>query len=958
MSRTTCVRRLWLILPLLLLGLLPGRPASAQDPLRIFVLPFTPQNRALKEQARVLYEAMQSGLLGTGRFLITASSSSDPQVEAAIKECNRESVDQTCWIRIGFSKGAQKMVSGQLRGRGKACYVTLRLVDLETRLEERRVFDAYSCKVEDLLSRVESYAWTLAGMQGTPTPPGPAPGPGGGPGPAPPQATGVLRVVTTPAGAAVYVDAEKKGVAPVTLEGLPAGEHSLLITKEGYVDLAKAVTVQAGRPTLVREKLARQSGTIEITSVPGGAVVMLDGKRQRGVTPLTINGAKVGRHEVRVSLKGHETWVNEIEVHASSTVRVMADLAGRSGTLLVSSTPKGADVFVDGDNQGKTIVSLTLTPGKHTLRVEKDGYRPEIREVTLGPAEKRSLSVTLSRAPTETAGDLSSFEVTVFTSESRAFNAQDQRMFAEFQRMGLKVDRRSYPSNPDSNIKVARGKRALAEQILAVVKRYYPERTFSIKEIFDAGDTDVFVNLGREEGAAAPEAPVAGGDSSLGRYEITVFTPDKRAFNPSDLAMLDEFERMGFRVDRRNYPSNPDSNIKVGSGDGALARRVQAVVLKHYAGDFALKEIFESGDTDIFINIGPATPRSGGSAPPSASDDSAAPGDAKVLIFTPGGRAFVDADRRLLRDLASAGFQVTDRPGGGGSNADSNVKVARGRRALGEQVQAIMKRCYDQPFQIKETFDAGDTDIFVNLGEDAEPKPGCGGGGSEAPPARGDGDGDFAGYRIRFFSPGGRALNSAEKGLQSRFRSMGFKVEDEPLGSDQPANIKVGSDQVGAGEAVKRILEATLGKSFDVKPSFDRGDTDVFINLGPDVSQPGRGDAPSAADLRGRMGDFKVVLFTPGGRAFNAQDRQIMFNLRALGLKVQEDPGGGGSNADSNVKVGRGFRAIGDIVQEVVRRCYDQPFEIKETFDPGDTDVFVNLGQDADSKQKRCSTSL
>ena len=762
--------------------------------------------------------------------------------------------------------------------------------------------------------------------------------------------------MTTPAGAAVYVDAEKKGVSPVTLEGLAAGDHSLLITKEGYVDLAKAVTVQAGRPTLVREKLARQSGTIEVASVPGGARVFLDGKRQRGVTPLTINGAKVGRHEVRVQLKGHETWVNEIEVHPSSTVRVMADLAGRSGTLLVSSTPKGADVYVDGDNRGKTIVSLTLTPGKHTLRVEKDGYRPEIREVTLGPAEKRSLSVSLSRAPTDTAGDLSSYEVTVFTSESRPFNEKDQRMFSEFQRMGLKVDRRSYPSNPDANIKVARGKRALAERVLAVVKRYYPGRTFAIKEIFDAGDTDVFVNLGREESAAPSEQ--ASGDTSLGRYEITVFTPAKRAFNAADRAMLDEFERMGFRVDRRNYPSNPDSNIKVGRGDSALARRVQAVVLKHYEGDFELKEIFERGDTDVFINIGPARPRSGGGAVAAPSGDSAGPGQAKVLIFTPGNRAFVDADRRVLRDLAAAGFQTTDRPGGGGSNPGSNVKVARGRRALGEKVREIMRRCYDQPFEVRETFDAGDEDIYVNLGQDAEPKAGCGGGGGgEEPPAPRAG-GDFSGYRIRFFSPGGRALNSAEKGLQSRFRAMGFKVEDDPLGSDQNAHIKVGADQVGAGEAVKRVLEAALSTTFVIKPVFDKGDTDVFINLGPDVSTPGRGGAPSAADLRGRLGEFKVVLFTPGGRAFNAQDRQIMFNLRALGLKVQEDPGGGGSNSDSNIKVGRGFRAVGEIVQEVVRRCYDQPFEIKEIFDPGDTDVFVNLGEDSDRKKKRCSTSL
>lgn len=59
--------------------------------------------------------------------------------------------------------------------------------------------------------------------------------------------TGSLSITTTPAGAAVFVDNVQKGISPVTITGLAAGSHSILIIKDGYNDLSATVTVTAGQ---------------------------------------------------------------------------------------------------------------------------------------------------------------------------------------------------------------------------------------------------------------------------------------------------------------------------------------------------------------------------------------------------------------------------------------------------------------------------------------------------------------------------------------------------------------------------------------------------------------------------------------------------------------------------------------------------------------------------------------
>lgn len=71
-------------------------------------------------------------------------------------------------------------------------------------------------------------------------------------------------------------------------------------------------------------------------------------------------------------------------------------------TVEVYLSPWGSTVTVDGTPKGETPLILTLPPGSHRVRVEKEGYEPLEREVTLASGQRESLGGELKdiAAPT------------------------------------------------------------------------------------------------------------------------------------------------------------------------------------------------------------------------------------------------------------------------------------------------------------------------------------------------------------------------------------------------------------------------------------------------------------------------------------------------------------------------------------------------------------------------------
>jgi len=88
---------------------------------------------------------------------------------------------------------------------------------------------------------------------------------------------GSVNIITNPAGASLYLDGAEYGSTPVRRDDIVTGDYTMVLHKEGYVDIVQGLTVQSGRTADVNVSLVKQMGSIKVTSEPVGANVYLDG---------------------------------------------------------------------------------------------------------------------------------------------------------------------------------------------------------------------------------------------------------------------------------------------------------------------------------------------------------------------------------------------------------------------------------------------------------------------------------------------------------------------------------------------------------------------------------------------------------------------------------------------------------------------------------------------------------
>ena len=106
------------------------------------------------------------------------------------------------------------------------------------------------------------------------------------------------------------------------------------------------------------------TGTLEINSDPVGGKVLIDNKDE-GLSPANISLSE-GKHRVVLTFKGHERFTRSVNIIADSTITVNAEMVKLTGDLMVMSTPKDADVYINDEWRGK--YESTGSQGKNSSR--------------------------------------------------------------------------------------------------------------------------------------------------------------------------------------------------------------------------------------------------------------------------------------------------------------------------------------------------------------------------------------------------------------------------------------------------------------------------------------------------------------------------------------------------------------------------------------------------------------
>jgi serine/threonine protein kinase len=100
----------------------------------------------------------------------------------------------------------------------------------------------------------------------------------------------ITNITSEPNGAEIFVDGKSRGRAPLRLD-LPAHVHDLVAHLDGWPDEQQKIDVNAQRENAAHFVFA--NGSVKITSAPGGATVIANGK-DLGQTPLVIEEVKPG----------------------------------------------------------------------------------------------------------------------------------------------------------------------------------------------------------------------------------------------------------------------------------------------------------------------------------------------------------------------------------------------------------------------------------------------------------------------------------------------------------------------------------------------------------------------------------------------------------------------------------------------------------------------------------------
>lgn len=225
---------------------------------------------------------------------------------------------------------------------------------------------------------------------------------------------GSVSVESNPTDAYVYVNGAMVGKTPYVVTGLSNGDHEFMVTKNGYYNWKKTITVLEGQQRSIYATLQPIENTqgILVTSEPSGAKIYLDGVYQ-GETmsgqAYPITDVSTGIHSLILELDGYPDYKTSVSiVEGGSPVEINAVMgespAVTTGSIHITSTPSGATIYLDDIYEG-AITPYTLSgvsAGEHTVTLRLEGYSDGISKVTVTGGEVEQLSIGL--APGSSSG--------------------------------------------------------------------------------------------------------------------------------------------------------------------------------------------------------------------------------------------------------------------------------------------------------------------------------------------------------------------------------------------------------------------------------------------------------------------------------------------------------------------------------------------------------------------------
>jgi len=200
--------------------------------------------------------------------------------------------------------------------------------------------------------------------------------------------------VNTSSDAMIYIDGKVKG--NTSWKGrVKEGLCKVRVEKEGYTTREWEVSIVRGRDQKIDLMLSPKTGSLEVITEPGQAMISLDGKMY-GMTPKVIPDLLLGNYNLTIEKQGYTSVSMRVIIEDAKTTTVDIKLIyGKE--ITVSSQPSGAYLIVQEDTIGITPISLILRFGNHEIKLVKND-EILVETIHVSPTGKKEFDYTLKQS--------------------------------------------------------------------------------------------------------------------------------------------------------------------------------------------------------------------------------------------------------------------------------------------------------------------------------------------------------------------------------------------------------------------------------------------------------------------------------------------------------------------------------------------------------------------------------